>query len=68
MGTLERSSQVCLTLQELQGTQETPHTPWPPLGKEPMWPPSSVLGGLVASLLGITGPATAPGRLGLGSH
>lgn len=26
-GTLERSSQVCLTLQELQGTQETP----PPL-------------------------------------
>lgn len=40
-GTLERSSLLCLTLQEIQGTQEMPPTPGH-LWVEPVWPPSSV--------------------------
>lgn len=67
-GTLERSSLLCLTLQEIQGTQETPPHPWPPLGRACVAAFLCLSGGLVASLLGIKGPATAPGYLGLGSH
>lgn len=67
-GTLERSSLLCLTLQEIQRTQEMPPHPWPPLGRACVATFLCLSGGLVASLLGITGPATAPRCLGLGSH
>ena len=67
-GTLERSSLLCLTLQEIQRTQEMPPHPWPPLGRACVATFLCFSGGSVASLLGITGPATAPRCLGLGSH
>lgn len=63
-----REAAKCVSLSRSPRELRKPPHPWPPLGRACVATFLCLYSGSLASLLGITGPAIAPGRLGLGSH